>query len=183
MSYLLYSIIIKISNLLKEEVHCQGTKLHRKSSTMRKHLNSMTSLINFNTKLIAKKSRQSQRPEISTHKQKSISTKYLFSVTSKRILKCTLAKTKWLHTQMKVKTNELMTWTHHLYFLKVKAVVAATFIQITIKMIKKHGIYFFLVVFDNSFRKMFYLLWQVLKNHWQSSWLTSYHNDALDQCW
>ena len=143
MSYLLYSIIIKINHLLKEEVHCQGTKLHRKSSTVRKHLNSMTSLINLNTKLIAKKSRRPQRPEISTHKQKSISTKYLFSVTSKRILKFTLAKIKWVYTQMKVKTNELMTWTHHLCFLKVKAVLAVTFIQITTKMIQKARHLFF----------------------------------------
>ena len=80
---------------------------------------------------------------MSTHKQKSISTKYLFSLTSKRILKCTLAKIKGVYTQMKVKTNELMTWTHHLYFLKVKAVVAATFIQITIKMIQKARHLFF----------------------------------------
>ena len=37
MLYLLYSIILKINNLLKEEAHCQGMKLHRKSSTLRKH--------------------------------------------------------------------------------------------------------------------------------------------------
>ena len=33
--------------------------------------------------------------------------------------------------------NELMTWTHHLYFPKVIAVVVATLIQMTIKMIEK----------------------------------------------
>ena len=36
-----------------------------------------------------------------------------------------------------VTTNQLMTWTHHLYFPKVIAVVVATLIQMTIKMIQK----------------------------------------------
>ena len=83
---LLYSIIIKISILLKEDVHCQGIKLHRKSSTLRKHLNSMTSLKNLNTKLIANKSRRPQRLVLSRHKPTSFIKKNLFSVISKRIL-------------------------------------------------------------------------------------------------
>ena len=68
MPYLLYLIILKRNNLLKEEVHCQGIKLHRKSSTLRKHLNSMTSLRNLNSKLIGKKSRRSQSGEVLRHK-------------------------------------------------------------------------------------------------------------------
>ena len=69
---------------IKEEVHCRGMKLHRKSSTVRKHLNSMTSLRNLNTKLIAKKSRRPQRREILRHKQTSFIKKNLFSIISKR---------------------------------------------------------------------------------------------------
>ena len=137
MPYLLDSIIIKIKNLLKEEVHCQGMKLHRKSSTVRKHLNSMTSFRNLNTKLITKKSRQPQRQEILRHKQTSFIKTNLFSAISKRILKCTLVKMKCVYIQIKVTMNQLMTWTHHLYFPKKIAVVVATLIQMTIKIIQK----------------------------------------------
>ena len=126
---LLYSMIMKINNLSKEEIHCRGMKLQRKSSTMGKYLNSMTtSLRNFNTKLIAKKSRRPQRPVISRHKQTSLIKNNLFSVISKRILICMLVKMKWVYTQMKMTTNRL-------YFPKVKAEVVATLIQMTIKMI------------------------------------------------
>ena len=108
--------------------------MHRKSSTVRKHLNSSrTALKNLNTKLLAKKPRRPQRPEISRHKQTSFIKKNLYSVISKRILKCTLVK----NTQMKVTTNQVITWIHHLYFLKVIAVVVTTLIQMTIKMIQK----------------------------------------------
>ena len=137
MPYLLYLIIIKRNNLLKEEVHCQGIKLHRKSSTVRKHLNSMTSLRNLNMKLIGKKSRRPQSGEVSRHKQTSFMKKNLVSVTSKRILKCMLVKMEQVYTQMKVTTNQLITWTHHLYFLKVIAVVVVTLIQMATKMIQK----------------------------------------------
>ena len=76
-------------------------KLHRKSSTARKHLNSMTGLRNLNTKLIAKKPRQFQRPEILRHKVILFIKKNPFSVISKRILKCTLVKMKRVYTQIK----------------------------------------------------------------------------------
>ena len=67
-----------------------------------------------------------------------------------------------MYNQIKVTMNQLMTWTHHLYFPKKIAVVVATLIQMTIKIIqkalqKKHDICF-LVNFDHSFQKMFYLL-------------------------
>ena len=71
MLYLLYSIILKISNLLREEVHCQEMKLHRKSSTGMKYLRSMLIWRNLNTKLIAKKSKGPQRPGILRDKQTS----------------------------------------------------------------------------------------------------------------
>ena len=117
MPYLLNSIITKINNQSKEEVHCWGMKLHRKSSTVRKHLKSMISFRNLNTKLIAKKSRRPQRPGISRHKQTFIK-KNLLSVISKRILRCMLVKMKWVYTQMKMTANQL-------YFPNVKAVVVA----------------------------------------------------------
>ena len=64
------------------------------------------------------------RPEILRHKQASFIRKNIFRVISKTILKCTLVK----NTLMKVTTNQLMTWTHNLYFLKVVPVAVATLI-------------------------------------------------------
>ena len=79
---------------IKKEVHCQSMKLHTKISTVRKHLTSMTNFRNLNTKLITKKSRRPQRPEISRHKQTSLIKRNTFSVISKRILKFTLVNMK-----------------------------------------------------------------------------------------
>ena len=44
---------------------------------------------------------------------------------------------KCMYNQIKVTMNQLMTWTHHLYFPKKIAVVVATLIQMTIKIIQK----------------------------------------------
>ena len=67
----------------KQPVKRKGTLL-RNEIAQKKQLNSMISFSNLNTKLIAKRSTRSQRPEISRHKQ-TFTKKNLFSVISKRI--------------------------------------------------------------------------------------------------
>ena len=52
----------------KQPIKRRGT-LVRNAIAQKKQLNSMISFSNLNTKLIAKKSTRSQRPEISRHKQ------------------------------------------------------------------------------------------------------------------
>ena len=96
---------------------CQGMKMHRKSSTvrMRKHLNSMIILRNLNTILLARKSRRLKTRNIEAQTDIIYHEKYI---------QCNIQN----DTLMKVITNQLMTWTHNLYFLKVVAVVVATLI-------------------------------------------------------
>ena len=124
--------MIKTNNLLKEEVHCQGMKMNKKSSTVREHFNSRKMLKNLNTKLLAKKSRRTLRPEISRHKQTPFIKKNLYCVISKMILKRTLV----INTQMKVTTNQVITWAYQSYFLNVIAVIVTNLIQMIIKMIQ-----------------------------------------------
>ena len=73
-------------------------KLQRKSSTVGKYLNFMkTSLRNFNTKLIAKKSRRPQRPVLSRHKQTS------FIIYQEKSIQCNIQK----DTEMYASQNEM----------------------------------------------------------------------------
>ena len=157
MPYLLYLIIRQINNLLKEEVLCQRIKLHRKQSTMRKYLNSLASLINSKEIQTTPETRNIETQTDIIYQEKSIRCNIQTEM-KYPLQKCTLVKMKWVHTQMKVTTNELMTYDDVLY--ESDSSSSSDFDSNDNKdNTKKRGIHCFLVVSDNSFWKMFYLFW------------------------